>query len=418
MSGTTERVVRCSRGDPIEYYKANPTFMGTCACHSHIIACDGTEEKSYCMVGCNKCYKLIKQKKEQETTRLNGISKELVYKTTRIAILETELGLVRNGRQEAECAAYTAQMSLEEQRGMWKDLNGEFHYSRIFQSPILTIQLSHPKAGILGHTYRIHLERLTQVSSFFADRANNLRQTGSYKSSTFHPVAFKYFVQYLYSGNYFLPASHGSLACYIHTLIYFLADTLGAPEIKKLAKAKLEDSLLERDGQDLVELPDIQAVVKMVEVTYASTSEPVDNKSVGSDTGIFLTPASSMDGYTTDESDVATTVPETEEKTESSRFGVKLYDAPERELAQTLDCLDIADDETMDADHKAMLDTHPMRRLVSNYAAYRVVGLNKRADFRALLRRFPEFTVDMMIAREKLWTMRERDDDSSEEEDS
>lgn len=43
-----------------------------------------------------------------------------------------------------------------------------------------------------------------------------------------------------------------------------------------------------------------------------------------------------------------------------------------------------------------------MRRLVSSYAAQRLSALNKRSDFRALLRRFPEFTVDMMIAKEEL----------------
>lgn len=45
-------------------------------------------------------------------------------------------------------------------------------------------------------------------------------------------------------------------------------------------------------------------------------------------------------------------------------------------------------------------DQHPMRVLVSRYAAQRLKALNERPDFRALLRRFPEFTVDMMIARE------------------
>lgn len=43
-----------------------------------------------------------------------------------------------------------------------------------------------------------------------------------------------------------------------------------------------------------------------------------------------------------------------------------------------------------------------MRRLVSRFAAKRLETLNKRADFRALLRRFPEFTVDMMLAKEVL----------------
>lgn len=58
-------------------------------------------------------------------------------------------------------------------------------------------------------------------------------------------------------------------------------------------------------------------------------------------------------------------------------------------------------DDSVESAEVIVSDPHPMRLLVSSYAAQRLEALNKRSDFRILLRRFPEFTVDMMIA-EKL----------------
>lgn len=59
-------------------------------------------------------------------------------------------------------------------------------------------------------------------------------------------------------------------------------------------------------------------------------------------------------------------------------------------------------DEAGDSEDLAVSEPHPIRMLVSGFAATRLEALNKRSDFRALLARFPQFAVDMMIAKDAL----------------
>lgn len=88
----------------------------------------------------------------------------------------------------------------------------------------------------------------------------------SYESKADHPVAFKYFVEYLYRGNYDV-ASYEDIACLIHTLVYFLSVKLGAQGLVDLSLEKLKACLKDENRTDVED----RVVVKMVEATYEGT---------------------------------------------------------------------------------------------------------------------------------------------------
>ncbi|RPA78455.1 hypothetical protein BJ508DRAFT_349339 [Ascobolus immersus RN42] len=395
----------------LEYFNSHgcKTTVGTCPCHGALVRCDGTENKSYCMIGCNKCYPLLKKRKarfeeleeaEKEKDRLakrvrelEEAEKEKDRLAKRVQVLEQQLNKTFEELNEA-------QRQLDEvskRRPVdWQSLDGDSHYSRIFQSPVVSITIRHPSAGPKGITYRLHVDRLCEVSSFYAQRIRAYRTTVYNETSLCHPVAFKYFVQFLYCGDYILHDSLTSVACYIHTLVYFVADQLGAPALKEAAELKLV-KCLETDTED-ANLGN-QAVVKMVEAVYESTSESFGKTASGyhGETEVLNTPASSIDGVDEDESDTDMTVQDEEGAGENNMQLVK----SKGELENTLICLGI-DETNVVSETCESLAIHPMRERVSRYVVYRMEDLNKRADFRALLRRFPEFTVDMMIAKENM----------------
>ncbi|RPA78450.1 hypothetical protein BJ508DRAFT_416548 [Ascobolus immersus RN42] len=374
MASTTLKP--CPNGGtlPPGWFTVNAVYNGgyytgqkICSCHSANLNCGSTEDSAYCMQGCSTCHTAISAKNKREAEHL--------------ANLEAKL------RKTEE--------ALNAERARLNSLSGTTHFSQVFQSPIVAVKLNHPSVGPTGASYNLHLNRLATVSTHFRDRSETLAAKPIYKSKDLNPVAFEYFVEYLYSGNYVLPSSHDQIACYIHTLVYFLADTLGAPELKDLAKGKLSASLKHASGIQ----PGDKVVVKMVDATYAGTSDENSfaAKLSALDTGVMVTPASSTRGDDTDaESDTDTEVPEGGKGASMPSTTV----SGDSQLDRTLASLDL--DETPELAVDITADPHPMRLLVSRYAASRMEALNKRSDFRALLRRFPEFTVDMMIAKEAM----------------
>lgn len=86
--------------------------------------------------------------------------------------------------------------------------------------------------------------------------------------------AFKYFVEFLYCGDYFIPKSYEPYSCLLHAMVYVLADRLLSPRLKSLAMSKLIDQLNSSSNGGPEEKVVIRMIATVYNGTYSDSTDP------------------------------------------------------------------------------------------------------------------------------------------------
>lgn len=102
------RLECCGGGIPTHFitYSSGP-YGRYCDCHygsgsSYQVVCDGTEARSYCLLGCEKCCTMIKEKNKREDEHLKKVERKLEEAEKKLKECEQKLDLAHKDLQDKD----------------------------------------------------------------------------------------------------------------------------------------------------------------------------------------------------------------------------------------------------------------------------------------------------------------------------
>ncbi|RPA80358.1 hypothetical protein BJ508DRAFT_327466 [Ascobolus immersus RN42] len=228
-------------------------------------------------------------------------------------------------------------------------------------------------------SYTLHTKQLASVSEYFKKL---LQSPGKEKTdgvvtlsaSSAHPVAFGYFVQFMYNKNYLLDTQHTAIAPVMHAMIYILADHLSAATLKTCSISKLKDAL-----NDALNRPSDLTILGLVDVVYRRTGRKKE------DSEPVLSKKRKLASVKSEVQEVGR-----DEKPSSMLFGL----GKDKKDSELLYGLGIGFD--ADTAKPSPSTTDPLRSLVAQYTKGRWESLKNYAKCRSLLVEFPEFYADVI----------------------
>lgn len=100
MSVSVKTPLKCPSGGTPTHYTIYEN-QKVCSCHGgyNYLDCDGTENKSYCLLGCSACYTMIKKKNEREDQVLKDLQEKLKKAEVELASARKEIAEMKGELQ-------------------------------------------------------------------------------------------------------------------------------------------------------------------------------------------------------------------------------------------------------------------------------------------------------------------------------